>query len=303
MIIKKSRIRSLKNNIHNVKVGDKITIAIPVECTVKDVLINCGFSSNLEEGESILPKSVGNITNFNANGKYIKHKDQKKEVAYRQAEWRWKDWGGNEHSKTVDIPYKRYPRTFVEPPSVELTMASKNNNLLVISPEIEFNNKNEPLIIHVINMFLELFNEAHILNSNLDNIIRCPIKKLNWEILPSGEMPFKKVRGKILEMVKSGNRPVITNRLDTINKHSPNFIAMGKAGFSGYLIFAFPKNNIYILESNEVNNATYIIDSSYKWEKISAFTKAEILNKNLHRERIIHRENWFNRINYLLNSK
>ena len=50
------------------------------------------------------------------------------ETAYGQAEWKWEEFYGPydkaEQSRIVDIPYQRYQRSFVEPPSIELTVAT-----------------------------------------------------------------------------------------------------------------------------------------------------------------------------------
>ena len=62
----------------------------------------------------------------------------------------------------------------------------------------------------------------------------------------------------------------------------------------GYLIFGFLEENLYVLECTQTNNATYILENN--WEHLSGLTKAEILENNLHKERIIHRENWFEEI-------
>ena len=67
-------------------------------------------------------------------------------------------------------------------------------------------------------------------------------------------------------------------------------MAIGKAGFSGYLIFGFTLRNLYICESAFYVNATYIFESN--WEELSRMTKAEILNQELQKDRIIHREGW-----------
>lgn len=66
------------------------------------------------------------------------------------------------------------------------------------------------------------------------------------------------------------------------------------------MIFGFPSKSLFILESTQVNNATYVLDRN--WEDLSAMTKAELLNNNLHKKRLIHRENWFAEVNRVLNT-
>ncbi len=305
MILSKKRIRSLGSNLKGIQAGQEVIIALPYSDEIRETLIDCGFSEELESGESVLPAVVGPVTRFNSAGKYIVHKDQPMETAYRQSEWTWQEYHGPyntvEQSKIVDVPYKRYPRTFVEPPSVELSLAIKEGNLLVISPTITFSPENEELILHTINIFLEIFNECHILNDDLQEIIKAPVRRLNWEILPQGRRPWGELRpliSNVIDELPEGNKKVIDKRIEAINEHEPEFVAVGRAGFTGYLVFGFPEKNLYILESTEVNNATYVIDNN--WELLSSLTKAEILNNDLHKERVIHRENWFAEINRIL---
>lgn len=306
MIISKKRIRSLGSNLKGGQAGQEVIIALPYTDEINETLITCGFSEELEPGENVLPAVVGPVTRFNSTGKYIVHKDQPMETAYRQQEWTWQEYHGPydtvEQSRIVDIPYKRYPRTFVGPPAIELSLATNaDGNLLVVSPAITYSPENEELLLHIINAFLEIFNECHILDTAMQEIIRAPIKRLNWEILPQGRKPWGELRpliSGVIDGLSEGNRKVIDKRIESINEHEPEFVAVGRAGFTGYLVFGFPEKGLYILESTEVNNATYVIDNN--WELLSSLTKAEILNNNLHRERVIHRENWFTEMNRVL---
>jgi len=60
--------------------------------------------SNFSNGFSILPKRLGSVSKFNADGKYIPLKNLAKESrCIGERIWNWKDYGGNEHSKTIDI--------------------------------------------------------------------------------------------------------------------------------------------------------------------------------------------------------
>ena len=65
-------------------------------------------------------------------------------------------------------------------------------------------------------------------------------------------------------------------------------------GFSDYIIYGFDSTDKVILESLEINNATYILKND--WENISKMTKAEILQNDLHEKRIIHSKNWYKEI-------
>lgn len=306
MYICKKRIRNIGRYVRNFRTGQQIILSIAVNQIEPGTLQKIGFSDKLEPGETVLPSPIGPISDFNASGKDIVHKDQDMETVYRQSEWKWSEFRGRDNtvemSKIVDVPYKRYPRTFIRPPSIELLLAADNNgNLLVISPKLEYEKENENALLHVVNLFLEIFNICEIRNNKLESIIKSPVKRLNWEILPKGRQPWEKLKvifDGLRESTAEGNKAVIDKRFESINIHNPDFVALGKAGFSGYVVFGFLNKNLFVLESNQTNNATYIFEDN--WEHLSALSKAEILTENLHKDRIIHREGWFNEINRVL---
>jgi len=307
MILTKKRIRNIKVLKGLIKEGDKFFVGVKNQPKYDDILQKIGFSKNFQTGESILPSAIfGPVSLYNAEGKYKVHKDKPMETAYRTAEWHWKEWRGRydtvEQSKMVDVPYKRYPRTFIEPPSIEITTCLLGNKeQIIISPVFELNEKSREKIIHVINLFLEIFGECQFFTKDLDEIIKLPIKRLNWRILPPGQMPWSKLKEEIKPIINSvpkGNQVVIKYRLEKINKYKPDFAAIGEGGFRGYIILGFKQRNVYTLESLYYGNATYIFGE--KWEELSKKTKAEILNQSLQTDRIIHREGWDNKIDKIL---
>lgn len=75
-----------------------------------------------------------------------------------------------------------------------------------------------------------------------------------------------------------------------ISRKNPDFLATGRAGFSGYFVYGFKYQNVYVLESMEFDNATYVFNS--EWEKISQLTKSQIINSDLPHKRIIHNKKW-----------
>ncbi len=307
MIITGKRKRKLDKTLQRLPEGTKIIPGLAISNEMKDILLKIGFTKDLNEGETVLPPSdFGPICRFNAEGKYIKHKDQPMETVYRQVEWTWEQWAGywgtETHSKIVDVPYKRYPRTLIPPPSVELSIVQNSEGQkYIVAPECELNFQKPDSLLHSINIFLEIFGRCEILSENLEGYIIKNLKRLNWKILPPGRWPWEKVEKEVSPLVKKTseqNQIVIRYRLKTITAFSPEFVAIGQAGFSGYLIFGFPQKNLYVLESLYSGNATYVFEED--WEELSKLTKAEILQGNLQKDRIIHRENWESHINNLL---
>ena len=150
---------------------------------------------------------------------------------------------------------------------------------------------------------LELFGECQFFTGDLSKIVTVKLKRLNWRLLPPGKMPWPQLRKELEPLIRkapAGNQPVISHRLETINKHRPDFAAIGQAGFRGYIVLGFTEKQIYTLESLYYGNATYVFDK--EWEQLSKKTKAEILGEKLQRDRIVHRKGWESRIDRLLSS-
>lgn len=308
MIITGKRKRKLDKQLIRLPKGTEVITGFKVNDDSIKTLSQIGFSDSLSDGETVLPPSnVGPVCRFNAEGKDIVHKDQPMETAYRQVEWTWEQWAGRYDtetmSKIVDVPYKRYPRTFVPPPSMELSVAVNNQGekyIVAKKQKLDFDNPDE--LLHCINVFLEIFSQCQILTKDLNGYTIKKVKQLNWQILPPGKYPWKKVQGQlkpIIDKEKEQKQILIRHRLELITKYDPEFVAVGRAGFSGYLIFGFPRKNLYVLESLYYGNATYVFEEN--WETLSKLTKAEILTGNFQKDRIIHRVQWDGHIRTLLN--
>lgn len=308
MILQKKRIRSINSLASILKNDEKFCVGVNTPSRFKPALEKAGFTSDMKNGESVLPApAFGPISLFNAEGKYIKHKDRPMETAYRTAEWHWKEWHGQydrvDQSKFVDVPYKRYPRSFVNPPSKELTISAIKDKKILVSSVMTYSGNNEQEIVHTINLILEIFGECEFFKDDLSQIIKVPIVRLNWKILPPGQMPWAKLEQEVDPIIKNapqGNQPFIYHRLEKINKFHPDFVAVGRGGFRGYVIFGFKGKSLYALESIYYGNATYIFGE--QWEALSKKTKAEILNEKLQKNRIIHLVSWDGKINSLLKS-
>lgn len=302
-MIKKSNIRSLKPYIRLIPKGENVYAGLvsPSEATLRKI----GFSDDLVNGETVLPKPVGNWSAFNAQGKEVVHKDQPMETAYRTVEWSWTEYHGNERVNQTDfrdVPYQRYPRSYEPAPSLELTLfTNTNGERVVLSPIVKNWRANGSDLINAVNLLLDIFGECSFFDEAREQIVTAPLHRLNWKVLPPGERPFTVLRKELdeaLKHVKEGNRSFVDHRLERINSYKPEFTAVGQGGFNGYVIFGFPKKDLYVLESVLYGNATYVLGDD--WKSISQLTKAEILNDKLHKERIVHLRNWFEKTRKLL---
>lgn len=253
-MIKRSKIRSLNPYIK--LIPDKPNIYVGAVNPSEFRLKRIGFSNSLETGESILPKPVGKASRYNAYGMRLVHRNQPMETAYRTVEWHWTEWHGRyqvAQSDFRDVPYQRYPRTNVLPPSLQLTLnTNTNGQRVILSPLISGWKTNQKELIHAINLMLDIFGECTFFDEQLQQVITAPIKRLNWKILPKGEHPFPELEKHLknaLDTVKGGNRSFVDHRLERLNSYKPDFTAIGRGGFTGYVIFGYPKQKIYVLES------------------------------------------------------
>ena len=295
MIIRQRRIISLPLHLDFVQSGTSVMLGLSGIDRFHDKLKAIGLK-DLAPGETVLPaRSSGPVSRYNAEGKNIIHRDRPMETAYRTIKWHWIECHGKDRVEQSDwraVPYQRYPRTFVLPPSAELQMAtSSSGEPLLVTRAYEYIPDNEEVIQHIINLFLELFGECEIFSGDLSPIMRSPTRRLNWHILPPGKYPWEVLYEQLEPVIRQaprGNRELVSERFKIINAHHPDFTAIGMGGFRGYVVFGFPSKNLYLLECAFVDNATYVFGEA--WEDLSKLTKAEILDAKLAKERIVHRE-------------
>lgn len=309
MLIRGKRIRKLGCHLPTSAIGSTLFFGVRDIQRFQKRLEQAGFK-DFVEGESVLPATVfGPRSGFNANGQDKPQKDLPKEKVCWMREICWEEWRGRNETERVcdfrDRCYERYPREHISAPCVYLTIAkNRQGENLVISPACLYNPDSPSLLLHTINLFLEIFGECEILQENLEALVNVPIRRKNWRILPPGLYPWKRIRQELEEIVAQaprGNQNLIWDRLQHISLHNPSFLAIGEGGFRGYFVLAFPDKKLFVLESLACNNATYILDDN--WEKLSKLTKAEILNEGLHKARLIHRRGWHQLIHELFGKK
>ncbi|MCQ2965806.1 MAG: hypothetical protein MJ250_03590 [Alphaproteobacteria bacterium] len=257
-----------------------------------DLLQKIGFSSLPQNGECIVPANIGRFTSFNLYGKFLIRKGLPKENRFvNTVLWKWKLWNGECREKYCDIYKKCYPKEFVNPPLEKVFFYEKNN--CVISRPVNINEEN--CLLHLINMFLEIFGNCFI-TEDIDNII--PVEKVPWIIFPQGE---KMVSAQNLfpnyNKLRDTRKKFIDDRIKLLNSFSPRKIYRGESYFRNYVAFEF--ENLIVLECDNIDNATYVFDKN--WEDYSKLTKKEVLTNNYQKTRIIHNSKWFELIVRVLN--
>lgn len=259
-----------------------------------------GFTVPPVAGERLLPSGeFGIASRRNADGEEIVHKDQPLETHYRQREWTWKEFRGRydyeEKSKIVEVPYKRYPRSWKQPHGVELQVRTAPNDSLVITAgPFRSGDVDQELLLNTVHMFIELFGECRLVKEDLAEAMQVPARRLNWEVLPAGKYPWSRAEpavDRVIRSVSPGDQAVLRERVKTISAYEPDFIAIGRNGFSRYVVYGWDAHKLYVLESTEVNNATYVLKKN--WEAVSAMTKAQVLDEGMHHARLVHRNSWW----------
>lgn len=307
MKVTKKRIRNVATNFPFLQEGSTVVFGLLDLAAHTARLHQVGFSPGLAAGESVLPKVVGSVSRYNAEGRYVRQQPQEKETVSRMIEWTWTERHGKDEVERSDfkyVPYERYKRVFLPPPGIELTIATdaKIGSQLVVAPPIHYAGPTtDAQIIHRVNLLLELFGECEILTEDFDQIIRAEVRRLNWQVLPPGKRDWPTLQQELeplVERQKPGLQGVIRRRFAYVNSFSPTFVAIGQAGFSGYVIFGFPQKGVYVLESVHTNNATYVFEQD--WEALSQMTKTEILSQQLQRDRVFHTNGWTEKVARIL---
>lgn len=276
----------------------------------EDLVRRVGFSMPVVTGERLLPAGIhGRAALRNSEGEEIVHRDRQKEIHHRQRQWTWKEFRGRyrsvEQTRIVDVPFERYPRSWKAPYGVELMMQTAPAGGAVITAGPFTKDGVAPdLLLNTVHMFVELFGECSLSGIELKNVSTAPVRRLNWELLPVGSYPWSRAEPAIdrfFKTVSVSDQAVLRERVKAITAYEPNFIAIGKNGFSKYVVYGWEKQQIYVLESTEVNNATYVLKSD--WERVSAMTKAEVLDSSSHHARLIHRETWWREVADLMRAE
>lgn len=301
--IKGKSVRSLKKLVLLTDGIDTIRLVSDVSDKNSEVWENLGFNKVLEVGDTLMPFGIGKISDFNANGKEIVRKDLPKEnrtiCSYRT----WEDWHGNPHSGFQDRTIKAYPKQYIEAPSENLSAILINDRLHIATQETNISDENEKRNLHLMNLMLECFGEFEVFDIESGHSVGANIRRLQWEVLPVGEYPWSKAKKIVQERTKNlddSKRMVIEHRIKTIAECKPDFLAVGKGGFTGYFVYGFESKKIFILESVHLNNATYIFDKN--WEELSRMTKNQIINSeaDISYTRIIHDRSWERKVRRLI---
>ncbi len=304
MILSQKRVRSLDSHLDAATLGKQLRVAVSLT-NHREKLKEIGFPDPPIPGQVLLPSSsFGPSCRFNAEGKQIPQRHLPKETLYRTQMWTHTEYHGDEAREVeslVSIPYQRYPRIEVPPPSVELTIVAAESGELYIATNSFVYGSEDVALLSGINVLLELFGLCEVQLED-GSLLKPPrVQSLDWEVLPAGDFPWVRVKRHIQASFR-GAKPhtlaAIEWRMEKLWGFAPTHTLVGRSGFDGYVIFCFPELGLNVLECRRPDNATYVLGEN--WLALSQLTKAQILQANLHLDRVLHTTQWESRISRIL---
>lgn len=265
------------------------------------ILSNSKINSILNEDhisiwDKFLPNTrLSKYAKYNVDWKVIINKTQR-EVIRRELPYKVRDWHWKEHTWTYFRDYNRYKRESICNYNFEFATIEKWWDLMLfVNKKFKFWFSDNNEIIFWINMILSIFWEVNILNQNMSLYDNYNYTRRNWEILPHWQSPFERIKFKIYNKYSQDYKRIpIIKRQEFLKELWPSEIVVWSWGFSDYNAYIYKSKKITILESIDYGNAIYILWE--KWEEISKKTKKEILEWGLELERIIHENNYYNKI-------
>ncbi len=295
MLINRKRINKLDTYFKGVSDEKQLYVSVPRNEENMDIIRKKLNILEYETGLEFVPDEIGPVTRRNLHGEYIVFKDKEKEDRVFEIRYRLKDYHGNWHEGFCYHTRKCYQRELLMP-QLETVILDEE---LIRSKIIKKSSSQK--LKTIINIFLEIFGYCYILDKDELPLKYTNIKKVDWQIFPSGEYPWDKMDSifkKYCSKLDNKHRPVIERRKDIISKYNPDSTILGYSGFNGYVGHTFKDKDIFIFESTKIHNATYVFKG--KWEEFSKLTKRDIIQGKLCHKRIIHNNRWEDEINKLL---
>lgn len=291
MLIHKKRIKNPKRYLYEIPEGKNFYLAVKVQ---QDKFEKANYYGLKEDSALRIPIGRGSATHFNADGKWIVKRDLPLEKRVFEHNYHVVDWHGNDHYGTCYQSRMCYQREYIKPAEIAFSYESG----IVLSQQLSNFETCYDNIKLAINVMLEIFGECEIWDENKAPIIpQMKEKFVPWEILRSGTRDnavWEKHIDAILKNKSKSQQNVIRNRHNFINTLKPDYRVLGVQNFYGYVVYAFEKKNLYIFESDSIDNATYAFVGD--WQEASKLTKTQILCGNLQYARVFHTKSWHDNV-------
>ena len=287
MNISKVRIINPQRYLYALHPDDQFYVAVPLTEDNLRLLMQYGIRAGQPPRIPIPRRSA---TCLNADGKWVPLKDRPKKARFFVRAYHLKDWQGNDLYGTYVQERQCYQRKLIPPTECAFTIEDG----VLYSELLKNNVESMERIKAVMNVALEMVGHFEIRTADKVPALP-PVKQVEvpWEILRAGTRDTEQLRFYIAKTVAKkpeAQKVAIAKRHEQLQKMQPEFVVLGTQNFFGYVVYGFPAKNLYIFESNEINNATYVFRG--EWEAASHLTKMELLTGGLQEARIYHTEQW-----------
>ena len=289
MTITRRRIINPQRYLYALHPGDKFYIAVPLEAEDYPRLQSYGL---FPESPARIPIPRRAATRMNANGRWKILKDLPKEERFFEHDYHVVDWHGTDHYGTCWQSRWCYQRELIPP--TELAFIIEDG--VLYSPLLENADDNKFTCIKAaMNIALEMLGRCEVWTVERAPVVP-PVKQseVPWEILRPGtriQDDWAQYIDEIIERKPKGQQAVIRNRHEHLWHMAPDFCVLGSQNFWGYVVYGFTALNLFVFESNEINNATYAFRGD--WEAASKLTKTEVLSGHVQEARVYHSDKWY----------
>lgn len=295
MIIRKTRIFNPQRYLFALHPGDKFYVAASLSDEDAPRLLRYGIKS---DGVARIPTPRHSATTANADGKWIVHRNLPKEERAVVHAYHVVDWHGDDHYGTCVQHRMCYQREFIPPTNLAFVVEEG----VLYSPLLENCENIMPEVKTAMNIVLEMIGHCEIRTAEKAPALS-PVKQYEvpWEILRAGTRDQEALDAYIEKMVErkpKAQQVAIRFRHEYLQQLKPEFCVLGTQNFFGYVVYGFPRFNLFIYESNEINNATYAFRGD--WEQASRLTKMEVLAGGIQEARVYHTEQWEDNISHLV---
>lgn len=294
MTIIRKRINNPRRYLYALHRGDKFYVAAALSAEDISRLQQYGIKP---DGTARIPVPYRSATQLNAEGKWIRLRDLPKEIRLFVHAYHLVDWHGNDHYGTCIQERWCYQRELIPP--TELAFIVEDG--VLYSPLLENSEENMDRIKNAMNVVLEMVGHCEVRTADKAPALP-PVRQVEvpWEILRAGTQDRSEWENYVTKTVKrkpKAQQVEICRRHEHLMEMGPEFCVLGTQNFFGYVVYGFPALNLYIFESNGINNATYAFRGD--WESASMLTKIQVLSGGLQEARIYHTEQWHENIGRL----
>lgn len=295
MYINRKHIRNPQRYLFALHPGDKFYIASPLSQEDIQRLLHYGIKP---DGKARIPVPRRSATIANADGKWIVHRDRPKEDRSFIHAYHIIDWHGDDHYGTCVQHRMCYQRDLIPPTNLAFVVEDG----VLYSPLLENCEDAMTKVKAAMNIVLEMVGHCEVWTAEKASALP-PVnqREVPWEILRAGtrnEEVLKDYIAKTVERKPKAQQVEICCRHEHLWKMKPEFCVMGTQNFFGYVVYGFPRFNLFVFESNGINNATYMFRGN--WEQASHLTKMEVLAGGIQEARVYHTENWRDHVSHLV---